>query len=234
MSAVAPPSAAEIRPVVVELFTSQGCSSCPPADKLLGELAAREGVVALGFHINYWDRLGWKDPLSNPDSTNRQKAYAKRFAGRIYTPQIVIDGTSEVVGTDRAAVLAAMRATGHEAVAPISIAADRGSIAIGANAGHAAAKGNILLVRFVQKRTTHISGGENSGRTVEDVNGVTALTALGTWEGLPRRFAIQPPGPDEGIAVLVQAADGTMLGAALAKGAPSDNTAKPSAHSPKG
>src|SRR5260221_4865600 len=81
------------RPVVVELFTSQGCSSCPPADALLGELAKKSEVLALGFHISYWDSLGWKDPLSNKGSTERQKAYARRFTdGRVYTPQMVVDG----------------------------------------------------------------------------------------------------------------------------------------------
>src|SRR5215211_4415354 len=87
---------AETRPVVVELFTSQGCSSCPPADALLRELAGRPDVIALGFHISYWDRLGWKDPLSNEASTYRQKEYAKRLSGRVYTPQIVVEGTNEM------------------------------------------------------------------------------------------------------------------------------------------
>src|SRR3954452_12261437 len=83
---------AETRPVVVELFTSQSCSSCPAADTLLRELAERTDVIALAFHISYWDRLGWKDPLSNEASTDRQKEYARRLSGRVYTPQIVVDG----------------------------------------------------------------------------------------------------------------------------------------------
>src|SRR6266705_4449724 len=95
------PVGAEPRPVVVELFTSQGCSSCPPADALLGELAKRGDVLALGFHISYWDSLGWKDPLSSKSATERQKAYARHFTdGRVYTPQMVVDGTSEMVGSD--------------------------------------------------------------------------------------------------------------------------------------
>src|SRR5215207_2954450 len=126
---------AETRPVVVELFTSQSCSSCPPADALLRELAGRADVIALGFHISYWDRLGWKDPLSNPASTERQKAYARRLSGQIYTPQIVVDGTGEAVGTDRDAVFAALRAARPETRAPVSFAADRRSVALGGGSG---------------------------------------------------------------------------------------------------
>src|SRR5689334_17095191 len=92
MLAVAGSLRAETRPIVVELFTSQSCSSCPPADALLRELAGRTDVIALGFHISYWDRLGWKDPLSSEASTNRQKAYVSRLSGRVYTPQLVVEG----------------------------------------------------------------------------------------------------------------------------------------------
>src|SRR5580692_5861470 len=93
---------AETRPVVVELFTSQGCSSCPPADKLLGELAQRGDVIALGYHITYWDGAQWRDPLSRPESTERQQAYDQALTrGQIYTPQMVVEGTEDVVGSDR-------------------------------------------------------------------------------------------------------------------------------------
>jgi len=206
------PANADPRPVVVELFTSQGCSSCPPADALLGELTRRAEVLALGFHISYWDGLGWKDPLSSQSSTDRQKRYAGQFTGgRVYTPQIVVDGTSEMVGSDRAAVLAAVREARPEAVAPVSFAADRRSVAIGSGDG----KGEVVLVRFAQRRTTHVDAGENASRVLDDFNGVEALSALGTWEGSALTFAIEPPGSGEGLAVLVQAPDGTMLGAAV-------------------
>jgi len=103
-------ASADTRPVVVELFTSQSCSSCPPADALLGELARRGDVVALGFHISYWDGLGWKDPFSSRSSTDRQRAYARLFGlGQVYTPQMVVDGAREMVGSDRDQVLAAVR-----------------------------------------------------------------------------------------------------------------------------
>ena len=204
---------AEPRPVVVELFTSQGCSSCPPADALLAELARRDGVLALGFHISYWDRLGWKDPLSSEASTERQQAYARRFnGGQVYTPQLVIDGTREMVGSDRSAVLAALHDSKPEAVAPVTLAADRRSVAIGKGVGN----GEVLLVRFARQRTTHVGAGENSGRTLDDANGVEALTRLGAWDVSAAQFPVAPPTAGEGIAILVQAPDGKMLGAAMA------------------
>ncbi len=212
------PAGADPRPVVVELFTSQGCSSCPPADALLGELARRGDVLALGFHISYWDSLGWKDPLSSQASTDRQKSYARQLTGgRVYTPQIVVDGTSEMVGSDRAAVLAALGKAGEarpEAIAPVSFADDRRSVAIGAGSG----KGEIVLVRFVPHRTTDIGAGENAGRVLQDANGVRGLTTLGEWDGSTQRFAIEPPAAGEGLAAIVQARDGHMLGVAMVLG----------------
>ncbi len=205
---------AETRPVVVELFTSQGCSSCPPADALLLELTGRADVIALGFHISYWDRLGWKDPLSTEASTDRQKAYASRLSGRVYTPQIVFEGTNEMIGSDRAAVAAALRQARPEAVAPVNFAADRASVAIGGGAG----AGEVVLVRFARSRVTDVPAGENAGRTLRDANGVTVVTRIGDWDGAARRYRIEPPRPGEGLAVLVQAADGKMLGAAAIVG----------------
>jgi hypothetical protein len=219
LAVAATPACADTRPVVVELFTSQGCSSCPPADALLGELAKKSDVLALGFHISYWDGLGWKDPLSNPDSTERQRAYARRLGdGRVYTPQIVVDGTSEMVGSDRQAVLDALHAARPAAVAPVRFADDRRSVAIGALAGGGDGKGEIVLVRFVQRRTTPVGAGENTGRIANDFNGVQSLTPLGAWDGSSLRFPIEPPAAGEGLAVIVQAPDGHMLGAAMLLG----------------
>jgi hypothetical protein len=208
LAVAAAPAWADPRPVVIELFTSQGCSSCPPADALLGELATKSEVLALGFHINYWDGLGWKDPLSSPSSTERQKAYARRLG----------DGRVEMVGSDREAVFDAVRAARPAAVAPISFAADRRSVAIGALAGGGAGTGEIVLVRFVQRRTTNVGAGENTGRIANDFNGVRTLTTLGAWDGSEQRFPVEPPAAGEGLAVIVQAPDGHMLGAALVLG----------------
>jgi hypothetical protein len=208
-------ASADARPVVVELFTSQSCSSCPPADALLGELARHGDVLALGFHISYWDGPGWKDPFSSRSSTDRQRAYARLFGlGQVYTPQMVVDGAREMVGSDRDQVFAAVRDARPETIAPVTFAADRRSVAIGAGDG----RGNVLLVRFAQKRTTRVAGGENARRTLQDANGVEMLTALGSWNGSALSFAIEPPADGEGLAVLVQAPDGRMLGAAALLG----------------
>src|SRR5271156_4434603 len=118
------PASAGTRPVVVELFTSQGCSSCPPADALLGDMARRDDVIALGFHISYWDGLAWKDPFSSQSSTDRQRVYARLFdLGQVYTPQMVVDGAREMVGSDRASVRSALHDARPEKLAPGRFAA---------------------------------------------------------------------------------------------------------------
>jgi hypothetical protein len=205
--------AGETRPVVVELFTSQGCSSCPPADAFLGELAKRRDVVALGFHITYWDGAQWRDPLSRAESTARQRSYDERLTGgQIYTPQMVVDGTEDVIGSDRHAVLAALANAKPVALAPVMFAADRRSVLIGAGAAPAGA--SVLLARYALIRATQVKGGENAGHAAADVNGVEAFSTLGPWDGKAVSFPIQPPGDGEGLAVLVQAPDGRIFGAA--------------------
>lgn len=218
-AALAAPARAQTPPHVVELFTSQACSSCPPADALLGELARHPDVIALGFHITYWDGTGWTDKLSLPDATTRQQEYGNRFnGGQVYTPEIVVDGAHDMVGSDRAAVLAALAAPARPAIAAVVFAADRRSVTIGPGVG----SGEVLLARFVQRQTTTIAGGENAGRTQSDTNGVLSLTWLGRWNGAPAHFAITPPCAGEGVAVLVQApaAAGPILGAAAVTAAP--------------
>ena len=207
--------AAETRPAVVELFTSQGCSSCPPADALLGEIARRNDVIALGFHIDYWDNLGWKDPFSTPQSTERQRRYAHQFGTPVYTPQLVIEGAREMVGSHREEVLAALREVAPETVASVTFSADRHAVTIGSANGRT---GQVWLVRFVQKRATHIGAGENARRTLDDTNGVESLSALGEWRGTGASFPLDPPEPGKGMAVLVQAEDGRILGAAILLG----------------
>lgn len=202
----------ESRPIVVELFTSQGCSSCPPADAFLGELVKRADIVALGFHITYWDGVQWRDPLSLQAATERQIAYDKRLTGgQVYTPQMVIDGTEDAIGSDRADVLAAIGKAHPAALASVTFAADRKSVAIGA--GTAPEGADVMLARYALARSTQVKGGENAGRAATDFNGVTALTKLGGWNGKAVSFPIDPPTGGEGLAVLVQAPDGRIYGA---------------------
>jgi len=211
----ADPQPAGSRPVVVELFTSQGCSSCPPADALLRELARRDDVLALGFHISYWDRLGWKDPLSSEASTERQRSYARRLnGGQIYTPQMVIEGSGDMVGSNRAAVFAALHEARPVAAAAVTFAPDRRSVRIGAGTGN----GSVLLARFIRHQTTEVAAGENAGRILQDANGVRTFTTLGDWAGPARDFPIEPPAAGEGLAVLVQTPDGKILGTGVVIG----------------
>jgi hypothetical protein len=204
-------ASAETRPIVVELFTSQGCSSCPPADAVLAELAPRKDVLALGFHVDYWDSLGWKDPLSTPGATSRQHAYAAQFGRHeVYTPQIVVDGQRQAVGSNRDAVFQAIAQSDATSVVPVAFAADGKSVAIGTGSG----QGKVLLIRYVRSRTTQVQRGENAGRTAVDVNGVESLRAAGDWAGQKMEFPVDPVDADHGVAVVIQGADGRILGAA--------------------
>ncbi len=212
---LAAPALAQTRPVVVELFTSQGCSSCPPADALLNELAGRPDVLALGFHVDYWDRLGWKDPLSTPGATARQHGYAAQFGrSEVYTPQMVIDGTRQAVGSNRGAVLEAIAGSKAQSAAPVAFAADGRTVSIGAGTG----KGKVVVVRYLLKRTTEVERGENAGKTAVDANGVEAIGSLAEWTGQTLSLPVEPVDAGHGIAVLVQGEDGRILGAAALPG----------------
>jgi hypothetical protein len=221
-------SAADTRPVVVELFTSQGCSSCPPADALLADLAKRGDVVALGYHITYWDGAQWRDPLSRKESTERQADYDKVLtAGQIYTPQIIVEGTEDVVGSDRSAVLATLDKAKPVAAASVTLAPDRRSVTIGA--GSAPTGAGVLVARYVLRRSTQVTGGENAGHASTDVNAVTSLKMIAEWNGKPVTLPIDPPGDGEGLAVLIQAPSGKFLGAASTETNPTSSRSVPRA-----
>ncbi len=206
---------AETRPVVVELFTSQGCSSCPPADAVLAELAQRNDVIALGFHIDYWDNLGWKDSLSAPGSTARQRAYAAQFGKKeIYTPQAVIDGRVQLIGSHRDAVLQAVAQAQPQAVAPVTFASGGRSVLIGAASnGAEKGEGKVILVRFIRSRSTPVRRGENAGSMAVDANGVETFKTIAEWTGQKLDLPVEPPDAGYGLAILVQADDGRILGA---------------------
>ncbi|KQO53243.1 DUF1223 domain-containing protein [Methylobacterium sp. Leaf85] len=201
------------RPVVVELFTSQGCSSCPPAEALLGELAGRDDLLALGFHVTYWDDLGWKDTASFEGATERQATYAGHLGEGNFTPQLVIDGRRSVVGSRRTEATSAVAAARAEMGAETEIAIVRrnGRFAVTVGAGKGSAK--VFLVGFDRSLRTPVARGENSGRTLVQANVVRSLRTLGTWSGEPLEFSeALPAGQD--AAVIVQQSDGRILGAA--------------------
>ena len=200
-------------PVVVELFTSQGCSSCPPADAYLAELARQPGLLALAYHIDYWDQLGWRDPFSSPAATARQRAYAQALGLRtIYTPQMVINGRIDAVGSDRPQVAAAIAAAAGRSAVAVAVEAERDALAIrvGSGTGH----GRIWLMDYDLEHETRVRAGENRGRTLVNVNIVRGIEELGAWAGTPVAFTRPRPGPDAGSAVLVQSESGAILGAA--------------------
>jgi hypothetical protein len=210
---IAPAQAGE-RPIVVELFTSEGCSSCPPADALLAEIASRPDVLALSFHVDYWDRLGWKDPFSSREATERQNRYATLLdLATVYTPQIVVDGRWQAVGSDRADVEHALdRARRDRRDVPVTLALDHGQaqIKLGPGSDGAAA---ILLIGFDRRHVTAVKRGENSGRTLAHVDVVRGLEDVARSSA--GEIAMPIPWPCDRVAAVVQAADGRVLGAAV-------------------
>jgi hypothetical protein len=203
------------RPVVAELFTSEGCSSCPPAEALLTELSQRApGVLALAFHVTYWDGLGWPDRFALPAATIRQRNYATWLhLDTIYTPQLIVDGVADVVGSDRAAVGAALAAAARPRPAvPVTLLRVAGGVRFVAGSGEGS--GDLLLIGFDSRHTTTVARGENAGRTLLESNVVRSVASLGSWAGSAvARTAATPRG--EHLAGLVQAADGRILGAAV-------------------
>jgi len=208
---------AQQRPAVVELFTSQGCSSCPPADALLGELVQRRDIIGLAYHVDYWDGIGWKDRYALPDSTARQAGYKRRLALRsLYTPQMVIDGRVDVVGSDRAQVLRLLGS--RRAVVTPRVAKDGGTVVVELPQAAAHQPTDIVAVAYLRQAETAIARGENAGRRLREFNLVRGWRVLGQWSG-EALVLVMPinelPSDADAVAVLVQEADqGAILGAA--------------------
>jgi len=204
-SIAAPAYAADANhPVVVELFQSQGCNSCPPANANVNALSGRPDVLALSFAVTYWDRLGWKDTFAKQQFTDRQWAYARSLRREnVYTPQVVIDGRIDGVGTETGEIEALAR-KGERGPGP-ALAIDGGSVAIGD--GAAPAQGaDVWLVRY-DPRTLDVAihRGENAGKILPHKNIVREITLLGHWSGKAEKLAL-PPASDAALssAVLVQ------------------------------
>ena len=206
--------AAAPHPVMLELFTSQGCSSCPPADALLNKLAARKDILALSWHITYWNRLGWVDPLSLPEADARQNAYAQAMGkDGVYTPQLVVQGLRDAVGSSSGKVEDAIeRAGGEGDWIPVAVTRNGDNLTIHADSA-AAVKADVLLVGYKKHSENDIPRGENGGATGSHRNSVRSLRFLDDWSGgALDRTAPVPAG--DGVAVLLQKpGSGAIIGA---------------------
>jgi hypothetical protein len=214
--AALPAAAAERQPVVVELFTSQGCNSCPPADAYLGTLAERSDLLPLAFHVDYWNYIGWPDPYARPWATARQKAYRKSLNERfVYTPQIVVAGAAQGVGSERGAVDKLIGAA-EKATAPHPDLALRWRedgallVEVGGSASPEGAPADIWLIGYDKPHETEVLRGENAGRTLTDYRAVRTYRRIGGWPGWALELVVPPQEVQNigsgGIAVLVQRA----------------------------
>ncbi len=201
-------------PVVLELFTSQGCSSCPPADRLVSKYADYAGVLVLSYHVDYWDYIGWKDPYSSAKNTNRQREYASYLRSRnVYTPQAIIQGKSDVVGSNESGLANALSIAaknGSWIAAKLEKSAEKVAISLPATENINA---KILLVGYQKQSSNAVPRGENAGEQLAHRNSVTDIIPLGEWKGAA--FNITKPLPTgDGVAVLIQsAATGEIIGA---------------------
>ncbi len=219
MLAAAAVATSAARPAVVELYTSQGCSSCPPADALLGEIAQRSDVLALAFHVDYWDDLGWRDPFSLPAARQRQLDYVRHFGQDwVYTPDMVIDGHVDVLGVDRLDLL--RRLVTPRSGVPVHVAVQGADLLISVEAATGVAPGDVLLVSYMPTAVTPIGRGENAGRKLREFNIVRSFATLGPWQGAAAEWRVELktlPADAAKVAVLVQQhGPGPIVGAASA------------------
>ena len=204
--------------VVVELYTSQGCNSCPPADEVLAQLTGRDDVIALSMHVDYWDYLGWRDTFAQHQFTRRQIAYRDAWRKSvIYTPQMVVQGRHDVMGS-RADDLAAAIDAALRVEPPIKVTIERqgGMLKCRIEPGAARVAGIVWIAKYTLSATVEIDRGENAGRTITYYNVVNSLNRIGSWAGIePEEVAMPQPEPGEGVAIWIQAGEaGPILAAA--------------------
>lgn len=206
--------------VVVELFTSQGCSSCPPADEMMRELATREGILPLSLHVDYWDYIGWRDHFAQPQFTIRQKSYAHAIGKRtIYTPQIIVQGADFLVGAKPMHLADMVMHQMSAPPAPVDLTVTREGERLSITAvpeGPLPPAMRLQVVRFDPHERVTIERGENAGQVVDYSNIVTEWRPLAEWNGLaPLAVTVDARGP-ESVAVILQAATPTGPGPILA------------------
>ena len=223
---------AEPRPAVVELFTSEGCNSCPPAEAYVGELAGRSDVLALAFHVDYWDDLGWRDRFGLGQSVERQRSYARSLRlSSVYTPEVVIDGRADYVGSNRVGIGNALKEKRDGVPVKLSVGNGEAEVRLGPSEQAQGAKlsaepaarektagGDVVLVAYLRKAVSAIGRGENAGRTLDEYNIVRAVVPLGRWDGGAQEFHAKLaslPQDATDVAVLVQSpGQGAVVGAA--------------------
>jgi hypothetical protein len=204
MLSLAGAATAAPRPVVIELFTSEGCSDCPPAETLLGEFARDPHYLPLAFHVDYWDSLGWTDRFGLRFADQRQDVYGHALnLQAVYTPQVIIDAHRSVLGSDQRAIESAAKGAREGVPIRISATADTVTVEVAAGAGN----GDVLLLAVQGQAVSVIGRGENKGRTLQEYNIVRAAKFLGTWQGEAKQYALPRSfvPPEAGIlAVIVQ------------------------------
>jgi hypothetical protein len=205
-------------PVVVELFTSQACSDCPPADRLLRrEQVSQPGLIALDLHVTYWNSPAWRDRFASRAATARQQFYVDHgLTHELYTPEAVVDGRVGMVGSDRTrlnAAIAAARAKPSSMV-PVALSLHGGAAMVRVVAGHAPAGTRVIAFTIEPIVHTKVGGGENAGADLTEINVVCAIDQLGVWTGAPLSEKLQIA-PGRHLAVIVQAPDGSIIGAAM-------------------
>jgi hypothetical protein len=210
-------------PMVVELFTSEGCSSCPPADALLGELTQRQYVLPLSFHVDYWDYIGWKDRFADPLFTRRQYAYAQaQGTSMVYTPQMIVAGAIDVVGTDRKAVEKALKVayTRNEMYRIHVMRKDDGKVVAQFPDAPIGVPATVWLVTYKRSAESHVKAGENAGRSLATFNVVRSLQKVGTWDGKPSEIELKldpvarANSPDACALIANQGGNGPIVAAA--------------------
>lgn len=208
--------------VVVEMFTSQSCNSCPPADQFLGELAKRRDVLALSMHVDYWNALGWRDPWSSAEVTERQRRYSHALGTRyVSTPQAIVQGESYTVGSDRSALMRLIENARRKAqarIVPIVTMPGPDRLMVKLPRRNLTVPATLWFVSFDDHHTAHITGGENAGASITYTNVVRSLRPIGTWKGDERSFDVDVSKDRAAgfgnCAVLVQArGNGPILGA---------------------
>lgn len=207
-------------PVVVELFTSQGCSSCPPADKLMHELAKRDDVIALALHVDYWDYIGWKDEFAMPRNAERQRGYALEAGRRsIYTPQMIINGVTDIVG---ARPMDLSKAIAEHAAIPeriaLTVARSGATVSISAEPGRVKGPLLVQMVRYTPERTSNITRGENAGHVITYANVTEDWKILAEWDGVTAlSLEAVAEGADPLVVLVQQGLHGPILAAAQLK-----------------